>query len=84
MKKPKQKLKSNYPFYVVFTGSKIGIFESFHKAKQSYEGYPYGRCKSYYTLKEAEDAFNRCPNALQDSNKEHNWSFTPPPRGNNC
>ncbi|MDO6620237.1 viroplasmin family protein [Shewanella sp. 6_MG-2023] len=84
MKKFKQKLKSHFPYYVVPVGSETGIFDSFHKARKSYENYPHGRCEGFHTLKGAQDALNRHANALRDSNAEFHWGPTPPPRGNNC
>jgi len=84
MKKVKQTLKSHYPFYVVFVGAIVGIVKSYREAKQRTEGYPYGRCEGFHTLKEAQDAFNRHANALRDPNAELEWGYTPPPRGNKC
>ena len=55
MSKPKKK------FYVVWTGAKPGIYQSWEECNAQVAGFPGAKYKSYSTLAEAEKAFQSGP-----------------------
>ncbi len=54
-------MKKKQKFYVVWYGIEPGIYKSWDECKKQIEGYPGAAYKSFESLKEAEDAFEKSP-----------------------